>query len=197
MAVLGILFMVIASYYFVPLKSVSPFVIQIDEKTGVTEVVDSKNTDEFTQNELLVKYFADKYIKAREDYNYMTFENNRNLVRLMSMSEVWREYINYMNDPNGPINTYATHTDRKVTYRSSLVKFNKTNNDLTVNARMYVTETTTQRRPVEYTIAVELICHFDPTSNLTDEQRLINPLGFVVIYYNATKERFDGNNPQS
>ena len=117
--------MTIASYYFVPLKSVSPFVIQIDEKTGVTEVVDSKNADEFTQNELLVKFFANKYILAREEYNYLTSDENRQIVRLMSAPDVYREYITYENDPNGPVNTFApilTENSPSAPHRYDLTK---------------------------------------------------------------------------
>ena len=189
-AVLGILFMVIASYYFVPLKSVSPFVIQIDESTGVTEVVDSKNENDYTQNEVLIKYFADKYIMARENYNYQTYDENRELVRLMSLPDVYRSYYNDINDPNtGYVNTFATRTDRRISLRSLQVRPpNKTTGEITVDARFYVIEVTTQRRPVEYTIAVQLICHFDTSSALNDTQRMVNPLGFVVTYYNATPE---------
>ncbi len=197
LAVIGILMMVVASYYFVPLKSVSPFVIQIDEKTGVTEVIDSKATDEFTANELLIKYFGHKYILARENYNYLTYEQNRQLVRLMSQPDVYREYINYMEEPNGPKNVFGTHTDRKVELISSQVKFNKTTNSISVTDRMHVTETATQRRPYEYTISVSLQCHFDNSSNLTDDQRLVNPLAFVVEYYNVTKESYDDKKPQN
>jgi len=196
-AILGIFLMTIASYYFVPLKSVSPFVIQIDENTGVTEVIDSKDTGEYTQNELLIKYFANKYVMAREEYNYLTYDQNRQMVRLMSLPDVYREYINFMESPNGYKNIFATHTDRKVDLISSQVKENKTTGSTEVIARMQVTETATQRRPVEYTISVRLQCHFDSGADLSDDQRLINPLAFVVEYYDTNKERYDDNKPQS
>lgn len=191
MAILGIFLMTVASYYFVPMKSVSPFIIQIDENTGVTEVIDSKDKHEYTQNELLIKYFANRYIDAREGYNYLTYDRNRQMVRLMSQPDVYREFVNFMESPEGYKTLFSTHTDRKVEYITSQVKPNRTTNSIEVISRYRVTETATQRRPTEYTISVRLQCHFDNSSNLSDEQRLVNPLAFVVEYYDATKERYD------
>lgn len=190
-SILGIFMMTLASFYFVPLKSVSPFVIQIDENSGVTEVVDSKTNTEFTSNEMLIKHFALKYILSREEYNFRTVQDNMQVVRIMSLPDVYRSYISDMLDTNGPIAVFAAHTERRLSLISSNVKTNKTSGDITIDARFGVVETSTQRQPLKYTIAVTMICHFDSSAKLTDDQRMINPLGFVVIYYASTKERYE------
>jgi type IV secretion system protein VirB8 len=187
-SIAGIFLMTLASYYFVPLKSVSPFVIQIDEKSGVTEVVDSKTNDEFTSNEALIRYFAHRYIVTRESYNFRTFQDNWDVVRLLSHPDVFKTYKNEMADENGMPRVFGAQTERKIAQISSQVKTNKTTGEISVTERVYVTETTTQRRPLEYTMIINLICYFDSLFNLTDEERLVNPLGFKVVYYNAEKE---------
>jgi type IV secretion system protein VirB8 len=52
----------------VPLKSVEPFVIQVDQKSGITQVVDPLKTRELTANESINQYFMVQYIRARESF---------------------------------------------------------------------------------------------------------------------------------
>src|SRR5688572_19029087 len=89
-SVVAIFMMTLASYYFVPMQSVTPFVIQIDEKTGVTEVIDSKAVNQYSANEMLIRHFANKYIQPRETYSYTNYTSNIDTVRLMSTQDVFR-----------------------------------------------------------------------------------------------------------
>src|SRR4051812_3531186 len=52
-----------------PLKSVEPFVIQIDQKSGITQTVDPLTATELTTNEAVNNFFLVQYIRSRESYN--------------------------------------------------------------------------------------------------------------------------------
>ncbi len=79
----------------VPLKSVEPFVIQVDQKSGITQVVEPLKAHELTANESVNSYFIVQYIKARESYYGSTdrsYYANYNLVRVLSDGSVLNKY---------------------------------------------------------------------------------------------------------
>ena len=69
-----------------PLKTIEPFVIQVDQKSGITETVDPLTVKELTANEAVNNFFIVQYIRAREDFSMSDVTRNYNLVRLMSES---------------------------------------------------------------------------------------------------------------
>lgn len=185
-SIVGIFAMTMASYYFVPLKSVSPFVIQIDEKTGVTQVVDSQNAQQFTTNDALIKYYAYKYILARETYNFRTFQENMETVRLMSTPEVMKIYRDFMYSEEAPYKKFGASVERRVALISiQPPRVNRTSGETSVQAKFKVSEISAARAPTEYIIEVEVIGFFDPNFHLTEEERFINPLSFTVTYYTS------------
>ncbi|PIR32839.1 MAG: hypothetical protein COV36_03415, partial [Alphaproteobacteria bacterium CG11_big_fil_rev_8_21_14_0_20_44_7] len=114
LSLLSVIFMTVAAYFFVPLKSVEPFVIQIDESTGVTEIVSSKKIKEYSANESLVKFFSMRYIYSRENYNFRLIDENNEVVRVMSSPEVFYHFRRYIDpaNPGSPYNIFGTKIER-------------------------------------------------------------------------------------
>src|SRR5476649_1588513 len=52
-----------------PLKTIEPFVIQVDQRSGITQTVDPMTVKELTANEAVNNYFIVMYIRAREAYS--------------------------------------------------------------------------------------------------------------------------------
>ncbi len=77
-----------------PLKSVEPFVIQVDQKSGITQVVDPLRAKSLTANEAINNYFMVQYIKARESYlgSQSAGYFNYNLVRVFSDKFIFQQY---------------------------------------------------------------------------------------------------------
>ncbi len=75
-----------------PLKSVDPYLIAIDEKTGITEKVEPVSRNEYAANEAVDRFFVSNYLRARETYNFSILRYNYNLVRVMSTSNVYSEF---------------------------------------------------------------------------------------------------------
>ena len=76
-----------------PLKTVEPFVIQVDQKTGITQTVDQMTVKEITANEAVNNFFIVQYIRSRENYASNDLSRNYNIVRLMSeSSKVYGEF---------------------------------------------------------------------------------------------------------
>ena len=62
LSLVGVLLMTLSQMYMLPLKSVKPFVVQIDEKTGQTQVVTKDTVEKYNVNEELIRHFAMLFI---------------------------------------------------------------------------------------------------------------------------------------
>jgi type IV secretion system protein VirB8 len=161
-------------------KSIDPFIVQIEEKTGVTNVVNPLNRRDLLTNEALNTYFVVKYLKAREAYDPSTFEYNyREVARVLSSPQVFRDALNYLNSPNGPNANKANLSATTVTVRS--VQFLEPE---MVQVRFTV-ETVSGGKKV-YKIATIRFNYFQMEMN--QNERLINPLGFRVTSYRSDNE---------
>ncbi len=69
-----------------PLKTVEPFVIRVDNSTGIVEVVSALSSAAGTYDEEVTKYFAARYVRAREGYVWSDAEENFRIASLMSNS---------------------------------------------------------------------------------------------------------------
>lgn len=75
-----------------PLKTVEPYLLQIDEKTGITQKVNPISQGDYAANEAIDRYFTSTYLRARESYNFSVLRYNYNLVRLMSAPDVFYRF---------------------------------------------------------------------------------------------------------
>lgn len=190
LAIIGMGAMTFAMYLFIPLKTVKPFVIQIDENTGATKVAESKKLEQYKATEVLVKYFAMRYIYARENYNYLFFAEDSKTVNLMSAADVRSLYYASISpkNPTSPINVFGTNTERTARL-NSFTFLNKNKGESTIQAKLEITEATKNRYPRVYQVEVTMSCSFNPDYQLSSTQRLVNPLGFVVRSYRVDEYR--------
>ena len=75
--------------YVINTKRFDPFVIQIDDTTGIAKVVNPLSSSILSGNEALAQYFIKKYIIARETYNPVDFSTEaKRIVRLLSSNSI-------------------------------------------------------------------------------------------------------------
>ena len=67
-----------------PLKTVEPYVIRVDNSTGITEVVSGLKESRENYNEAVTKSFAARYVMAREGFVASEVKPNFQTVALMS-----------------------------------------------------------------------------------------------------------------
>ncbi len=86
---------VISAAIIINAKSFDPFVVQIDDTTGMAKIVNPVSAEILDGNEALAKYFIKKYLIARETYNPVDFDTEaRKVVRLFSSSNIWSKKFN-------------------------------------------------------------------------------------------------------
>lgn len=176
----------LAVAFLAPLKTVEPYVIKVDNSTGMVDILTTIDKKQITDNEALDKHFITQYVKAREGYYYDMLNKDYVLVQLLSSPEIASDYRsiyegqnardaklknNYQIEPQILSIVLSNSNGVKIaTIRTKLKIFNKSNQGL-----------------VEKIIVVTLAYDYFLEA-IKESDRLENPLGFKVINYRIDEE---------
>jgi type IV secretion system protein VirB8 len=184
LSLLSTLVTVIVIAQLTPLKSIEPFVIQVDQKTGIVQTVDPLTASELTANEAVNNFYIVQYIRARETYSTADLARNYEAVRVMSENaKVYPEFIAQQN-PNNPTSNAA----RLGTAGNRIVKFKSFTylNPTTVQARVLIEE---KNDSGIFNFHRIITMQFQYVKlAMTNEERYVNPLGFRVTSYRVDEE---------
>ncbi len=160
-----------------PLKTVEPFVVRVDNSTGIVDVVSALTSTAGSYDEAVTKYFAAKYVRARE-----AEENFRTIALLSTQPEQARFAALYRgSNPESPQNTYGRNATSRINIASiSLI------NPKVVSVRYMRTITRGDDVRTTHWVATLTFSYVNAPMSSTD--RLVNPLGFAVSDYRADPE---------
>lgn len=165
-------------------KTIEPFVVEIDERTGIPTVVNQVSKKQYTANNIIVEYFLYRYVLARESYDYKDFNYKYyTVVRLLSSPKVFRSFytsVNIRND-NSPYNLYGRNVRLVPKIRSIL------NISGGKQIRIIVQHIKNNAIIKEEKKIIFLRYRFIEL-NLSLDARLVNPLGFQVTEYKIEDE---------
>ena len=157
------------------MKTVIPYVIEVDRLTGEVQVKKPLSSNEIPQYEALSKFFINKYLLARLGYDRNDFNYRYETVVAMSSNEVANTYAGEMATSNkkSPVNVYGERGIVKVHIKNiSFIEKNLALVRLTEEIR--VSQGVDR---IEYNATVSFEYSDAP---LDEETRLITPLGFIV-----------------
>lgn len=160
-------------------KSLEPYVIEVEETTGIPTVVDQLTVQEFTGNELMKKYFINQFIHASTGYNPKTYPDDAKKVRVFSSAAVFGNF-------RSRIKPRSLGTDSRRVIRIKSIQFpNQNTAQIRILTQNY---TGLQKTLKESNELVTLAFTFDPNIALNSAERLLNPLGFQVKNYSIVEE---------
>jgi len=163
---------------FMSSKSLEPYVIEIDDKTGMATVVEQLSSQNYTGNEMMRRYFINKYVQASMGYNPRNYKQNFEEVRLFSSAQIFNAY-KYRINPSA----LGAESLIEVRIKSLLFKDNANVEIRTVRDFNISGQSPTTKNEVIF-----MTFSFSPEMNLTIEERLINPLGFQVSKFEIGEE---------
>jgi len=184
-ALAGIIFSVLSVVKITASKTIEPFVIEVEEKTGITNVIRPLQKEKFAFDETLRRYFIYQYVTKREEYDISSFNYNYfTFVRLLSDANVYAAFRREVNatNPNSPVRLGSSQRTIKVKSISfpppvagqpgfvSQIRFKAEDNVSGVKNKVVTMN----------------FDYFD--LSLTQEDRAVNPLGFQVTGYRADDE---------
>ena len=169
-----------------PLKTVVPFLLRVDNSTGAVEVVNPYNQQNATYEQVITRYWLARLIENREGYEWNAIQHMFNTVELMTNSSVFTEYKNYMAGDFSPVKKLGKEMKMQLKVNAITLL-----DDETAQIRFTKAITDPDGLPVQGYVPAKWIAtvKFDFNKKIkTEEQRLINPLGFEVISYRVDPE---------
>ena len=156
-----------------PLKTVVPFLVRVDNNTGATDIV------------VIDKANLSAYVKYREGYDWYSVQDTFDATALMSDGALQTELVRlYKDSPNAPHKVLADKFRINIKIlsisfigKTAQVRYEKTMIPLTADKQVI--------EPQRY---VATISYEYRDEALSDEARLINPLGFTVTSWRTDKE---------
>ena len=184
--------------HLAPLKSVEPYLLQVDEKTGFTQRVTPISRKDYAAEPAIDRYFTTVYLRMRESYNANILRYNYNIVRLMSTPDIFRRYRSTV-DPkveDSIAKRLGAVGQRDVRVRSMAYIQNPTDKkqkaepqtlSKIIQARITTVETMPNSAEKETPWVVTITFEYADLSLNPDEQ-LLNPLGYTVTSYQIEPE---------
>mgnify|MGYP001021578334 FL=1 len=176
--------------YMTPLKQAIPYVIRVDNTTGMVDIITSVKDTEFSSNEALDKYFTSLYVKTREGYYYDLLTRDYTLTQILSSPQVAQDYVKIYEGANArqevlknnnevSIDINSVVLGESANIKTATIRFNATTNVLNDKGRSAV-QTSAKVATLSY--------EYSPADLTTEDERLQNPLGFKVTTYRIDDE---------
>ena len=182
-------------YTNIPIVTVEPFVIQIEPKSGITQVVTPQTTQQIAAQKSINDYFIYRYIQARENVD-SALPYHYEVVRLMSDPRVVFPEYRWSVNPNNPDSFIARSggaqggMERRVKIKSMQRRDNNysCSNGVVCEAQIRVTITEGPPQAQKLFHNIILMQYTFTEVNLTLSERYINPVGFRVLSYRVDPE---------
>jgi len=167
-------------------KKVIPFVVEVEDKTGFTNIVNPYDSEKWTTDQAVNTYFLVNYLRARETYNVASYIYDYNtVVRLMSSSGVYSAFKESLSDANSnPVLLYGANNSTALKIRS--IQFLKvTPEESSAQIRFAVIEQSGGKQV--YNKIVSVVWSYVNMS-LNFDDRVVNPLGFQIKAYSISSD---------
>ncbi|MCR8712836.1 virB8 family protein [Campylobacter sp. W0066.1] len=177
---------VIAVIFLTPIKTTEPYVIRVDNTTGMVDIITSLQEEQISSIEALDKYFISQYIKAREGYYYKFLNQDYVLTQLMSDENVANEYRAIYAGDNALDQIYKDNVEVSVKILS--IVLGNSNGVKTSTIRALITKKDSVTKSTQQSTKVITLAYDFLLAKTSEENRILNPLGFKVTNYRVDEE---------
>lgn len=172
-----------------PLKTTDIELWSVDKQTGRYDYMTRIKARDIASEKALAQAFAARYVKIREGYNYFSLQRDYDEVQLFNSDSVNKDYLDEFNGSQAP-DVIFNKADVVVSVDIiSNVHAPATAPDHLATLRIKRTLRRIADNSVKTDIwNIRLTYRYLPRKQLTDSQREVNPLGFIVTSYQRDKE---------
>ncbi|EAK1046669.1 type IV secretion system protein [Campylobacter upsaliensis] len=177
---------ILAVLVLTPLKTVEPYVIRVNNTTGMVDILTTLDEKQITQNEALDKHFIGQYIKAREGYFFDMLNQDYIFTQLLSSPEVAESYRAIYSGENSRDSRLGSFTKVEVNILS--VVLGESNGIKTATARINLKSTNKNSKEESLSTKVITLSYKYLLNEMQEKNRILNPLGFKVLTYRIDEE---------
>ncbi len=177
---------IVAVVFLTPLKTTEPYVIRVDNTTGMVDIITSLQEEQISSIEALDKYFISQYIKAREGYYYKFLNQDYLLTQLMSDENVANDYRAIYAGANALDQIYKDNVEVSVKILS--IVLGNSNGVKTSTIRALINKKDSVTKSIKQSTKVITLSYDFLQAKTSEENRILNPLGFKVTNYRIDEE---------
>ncbi len=179
---------IIALMLFMPLKRVEPFVIRVDNTTGIVDVV-PVFVGQAPMSEVVTRYLLDHYLTVCERFNFSTAESDYEECSSFHAPARHQEWMTLWDrtNPSSPLNVHRDGTSVRVQV-SSITFFERSSGveDLAQVRFIKSERSGNGAEHLSHWIATIQYVYATPASD--PRMRRWNPLGFKIVDYRTEAE---------
>jgi type IV secretion system protein VirB8 len=172
-----------------PFKRIVPYVFAVDKATGNVELVSA--ADDRTvlgYQELLDKHWAQKYVVARESYNYRLLQTDYDTVLALSSDDVGREYARQYEGPNARDKKYGAGLELRVKVVSVTLAQDDVGTKAVVRFEKSARRTETDVTETPQYFVATFPYQYKPSMFGKEKDLIQNPLGYRVTSWRVDSE---------
>tara|TARA_B110000259_G_scaffold188489_1_gene248156 strand:- start:13877 stop:14527 length:651 start_codon:yes stop_codon:yes gene_type:complete len=176
---ISISFAMIFVKYVTASKSLEPYVVEIEEKTGIATLISMKDNKEYTSKEVTKEYFITQFVTSFKSYNVRTHNSDRKIVRLFSSPS--SDIFNKFKTQSSKYKNAGSYAEVKI---KSIVYTSDNSAQIRILQNLRGPEGEKEKHEL-----LKISFVFNPKINLIYEDRMVNPYGFQIIQYSSIEEK--------
>jgi type IV secretion system protein VirB8 len=169
-----------------PLRRTVPYVVKQDVQTGNLEVLQPFDNRMIGNQELLNKYWARKYVTAREQYNWWLVASDYDTVSALTDGPIFKEYGDQFLGEKGLDKVFGDFTERRVKILSIAPSPTSQNQMVVRFERTTISKGTVVEAPTVF--QANLAFRYAPSTYAAEAELMRNPMGFQVYSYRRDVE---------
>lgn len=177
---------IIALALLTPLRRTVPYVVMQDAQTGNLEVLQAFDNRTIGQTELLNKYWAQRYVLAREQYNWWLVAADYDVVAALTDPTIFNEYAQQFVGEQGLDKVFGDFTDRRIKILSITPSPTAPNLMVVRFERTTVSRGQVVEAPTVF--VVNLAYRYNPNPFGAEADLIRNPTGYQVYSYRRDVE---------
>lgn len=176
----------VALVWLVPLKTVEPYTLLVDRQTGHVEALAPLDANTISPDAALTRSFLVQYVIARESFYPESVQDDYRKVSLWTTGAERQRYIDRMqaNNPESPLAYLPRGGSIRVEVRSVSSLSGES-----AMVRFTTVRTDPGGTPQAPQYWASIVNFGFSNAEMTEEDRLVNPLGFQVTRYRRDAER--------
>jgi type IV secretion system protein VirB8 len=172
-----------------PLKTTDIELWSVDKQTGRYDYMTRIKERDISTQDALAHSLAAHYVRLREGYNYFSLQRDYDDVQLFNSDSVNKDYLDGFNSDQAP--DVIFNKAEYVVYIDIIYKVHASATAPDHLATLRIRRTI--RRIADNSVKtdvwnIRLTYRYLPRKQLTDSQREVNPMGFIVTSYQRDKE---------
>jgi type IV secretion system protein VirB8 len=187
---------VIALALLTPLRRTVPYLIKQDAQTGNVEVLQSFDNRVIGNQEVLNKYWARRYVLAREQYNWYLVAADYDTVAATTDPVIFKEYGDQFLGEKGLDKVFGDFTERKIKILSIAPSPTNASQMVVRFERTTISKGVVVEAPTVF--VANMTFRYNPNAYASEAELIRNPMGYQVFSYRrdvevlGNSERQDG-----